>query len=112
MSDITSCDPPKIGRCSGVTCHVCFQGQRMKQVSCFTLIHFFAYSLTLNMKATCSPRTSVDFQWITLHGMQENRTLKLKFPILSPAKFWVCRKYQTENQGCGIILFGQALFMP
>lgn len=73
---------------------------------------FFAYSLTLKM-VTCSPKILIDFQWTTLHCIPENRTLlKLNFPILCPAKFWVCRNYQTEDQVCGIVLTDQALFTP
>jgi hypothetical protein len=34
-----------------------------------------AYSLTLKMEATCSSKTSVDFQWTILHYIPEDRTL-------------------------------------
>jgi hypothetical protein len=43
--------------------------------SCFMLVCCLAYSLTLKIEATCSTKTSVDFQRATLHYNLLDRTL-------------------------------------
>jgi hypothetical protein len=57
---ITLCRPLKInwhfrGTCQAKPC----------MPSVFTLVSSLAYSSTLKMEATCSSKTSVDFQWAT-----------------------------------------------
>jgi hypothetical protein len=46
----------------------------MKQVG--MLVSCLNYSSSLGMEATCSSETSVDFQWISLRYIPEDRTLR------------------------------------
>jgi hypothetical protein len=43
--------------------------------ACFMLVSWLAYSSTLKMKATCSPKTSLNFQWTTWPSFPEDRTI-------------------------------------
>jgi hypothetical protein len=80
------------------TCHIRFQGQGMNEAS--SLLHTGLFLCLF-------------FDPENEGYMFPSRTLlMLNFPILSPAEFWVCRKSKTDYRECGIILAGQALFMP
>jgi hypothetical protein len=46
-----------------------------KQVAGRAVLSCFAYSLTLKVEATCSSKTSVDFQRTTWHYIPQDRTL-------------------------------------
>jgi hypothetical protein len=100
--DITPCSPFKVNQHFGGTCHLHFQGRSIslvrnqceagtkksketskKQVvsrallaTCFILFFSLAYSLSLKMEETCSPETSVDFQWTVWYYIPEARTLQ------------------------------------
>jgi hypothetical protein len=52
---------------------------------CLMLVSCLAYSATLKKEATCSPKTSVDFQWTTWHYIPADRTLQ----ILVELQFWI-----------------------
>jgi hypothetical protein len=43
--------------------------------ACFMLVSWLAYSSTLKLKVTCSPKTSADFQWTTWPYFPDDRTL-------------------------------------
>jgi hypothetical protein len=66
--DITQCSPLSVNRRYGVTCSALL-------ATCFRLVSCLAYSSTLKMDATCSSKTSVDFQRTTRCYISENKTL-------------------------------------
>jgi hypothetical protein len=79
--DVTSCSLLKVNWHFGGTCHAHLQGQRISQArnqheagskQSFMLVSCLAYSLTLEMGATCSSKTSVDFS--RLHGIISQKT--------------------------------------
>jgi hypothetical protein len=76
--DITPCSPLKPNWHFGGTCRHQPQGRRISQATCFTLVSYLAYSLTLKMEATCSSETLVDFQRTSQHYIPEDRTLFLQ----------------------------------
>jgi hypothetical protein len=83
---ITSCSPLKVSQRFRVTCYIDLQGRKMRQALlsiCFKLVSCLAHSPTLNMKATCSSETSVDFLRITWRYFPHDRTLHKHVIILT-----------------------------
>jgi hypothetical protein len=63
------------------------QGTSVKQVTSKALVvSCLAYSSTLKIVATCSSKTSVDFQLTTRGYIPENRTLHELVSITGPQK--------------------------
>jgi hypothetical protein len=50
--------------------------------TCFTLFSCLAYSFTLKMESTFSPKMLVDLQWTTFHYIPEDRTLHTTYSVL------------------------------
>jgi hypothetical protein len=80
--DITPCSPLKVNRRFVLTCRLHLHGRRISQTEnqlcwlpAFALLSCSAYSLTLEMEATCSSKTSVEFQRTTRRYTPEDGTL-------------------------------------
>jgi hypothetical protein len=56
-------------------------------VTCFILMSFWVYSSTLNVKATYSSETSVNYQKTVLCYAPEDRTLQSRYLVGHFAKF-------------------------
>jgi hypothetical protein len=74
--NITPTSSLKVDRCFRGTYHLHLQGRRISQTKkqheaelaiCFILVSYLAYSSALNMEATPSSETSVDFQRTSRH---------------------------------------------
>jgi hypothetical protein len=79
------CLPFKVNRRFGGTCRLHLQSRRISQARnqyeaggrrIFTLVSCLAYYSKLKIEATCSSKTSVDFQWTTRRYIPKNRTLQ------------------------------------
>jgi hypothetical protein len=78
--DITPCNPLKVNRQFGGTCHLRLQGRRINQLwallaTCLILVSCLAYSSTLKMEATCSSEKSIWLQRTTWHYIPQDRSL-------------------------------------
>jgi hypothetical protein len=83
--DITQCSPLKVNRHFGGICSFHLQGRRVYQARNQRKAgrkQSLAYSSTLNMEATCSSKTSADFQRTTRRYFPEDRTLHNRFEKL------------------------------
>jgi hypothetical protein len=71
--DIMSHSPLKVNPCFGGKCHLHYQGRRISKArnQCES-----RWQAELKVEATCSPETSVDFQWTTWCYIPEDRTLR------------------------------------
>jgi hypothetical protein len=80
FGDITLCSPLKVSRHFGGTCRLRLQGRRISQERNQREAgskQNRAYFLILNMEATCSSETSVDFQRTTRRYISEDKNSSL-----------------------------------
>jgi hypothetical protein len=87
--DIRQSSPLKINRRFGGTCH--------RQQS-FMLVSCMAYSLILNMEATRSSETSVDFHRSTRSYIPKDRTLQL-YNYTEQSRLDIFKMYSTNISG-------------
>jgi hypothetical protein len=79
--DVMSCSPLKVNRRFGGTCRLHLQGWRISQARNqheaggrqSSWLIGLVYFASLKMEATCSSKTSVNFQWTTQRRIAEDR---------------------------------------